>query len=86
VIVDNKVPRADVERILREANNDEDIAIERLLQLANAPRPAPGIPAEVRRQLEQVKPAHMAIDEAIMLYSDAMGHDLEATLAILRGQ
>jgi hypothetical protein len=55
-------------------HNDEDIAIERLLQLANARPPAPGIPADVRRRLEQAKPAHMAIDQAIMLDSDAMRH------------
>jgi hypothetical protein len=86
MMVDNKVPRADVERIVREVDNDLDIAVERVIQLANAPPPATGIPADVRRQLEQAKPAHMGIDEAIMLYIRAMGQDLEATLAILRGQ
>jgi hypothetical protein len=77
---DDKVDQAVIERMLREAHYDPDVVLEPLLQLAQAP----GVPADVRRQLAEAKPAHMTVEEAIALYNDACDQNLEDALAILR--
>jgi hypothetical protein len=80
--------------VLRFADYDVEQAVEVLLAMAAAqptepspPAPPPAstdVPTAVWRQLEQVKPANLAMDAAIALYRDVCAGDLEMAIGMLR--
>jgi hypothetical protein len=92
-VVIDRFDRETVGDILRSADYDAVEAVERLVVMAEeqatdaaAPPPPPSadVPANVWRQLEQVKPASLAMEAAVDLYRDVCAGNLEMAIAMLR--
>jgi hypothetical protein len=77
--------RETVQQILREANYDTDIAVDRLMAKSvetKAPS-SDSIPQPIMDTLMSRKPAHMSKEDAIQIYLELCGGDIEAALKIL---
>jgi hypothetical protein len=93
IVVDNRLTREVIAAYLRRADYDEESLVEQLLTLVETteeqpeapagPPPSADVPPDIWRQLEQVKPSNVPMEQAIELY-EICGNDLEMTIRMLR--
>jgi hypothetical protein len=80
IMADNQVSRPEIERVLRGVNYDLDAAVEDIL--SHAAQNADS--SKIRERLEQAKPNDLPTDQAMDLYRNVCGGDIEAAVKLLR--